>query len=65
MRKFELYRVVESPDKGLIVERDEQGFYYIARLPRTKDNVFASIQEIETAIGQQLEFIEEEFIHDE
>lgn len=65
MRKFELYKVVDHPEKGLIVERDSEGFYAIAKLARTKDNVFSSIEEIEIAIGYKLEFLEEKFIADE
>lgn len=65
MRKFELYRVVEDHSKGLILERDESGFYSIAKLPKTKDNIFASVQEIEIVIGHKLEFMEEQFVNDE
>lgn len=65
MRKFELYRVVDDPGKGLIVERDGDGWYSIVKLAPTKDNIFSSIQEIEVAIGQKLEFIEEQYVADE
>lgn len=65
MRKFELYKVVEDPDKGLILEKDSNGQYYIAKLPRTVDNVFESIEEVEQMIGFKLEFIEEEYVPDE
>lgn len=65
MRRFELYKVVGQPDKGLILEKYNEGWYSIAKLARTKDNVFHSIEEVETAIGCKLEFVEEEFYPDE
>jgi hypothetical protein len=65
MRKFELYKVVEDPGKGLVLEKDSDGQYYIATLPRTIDNVFSSIEEVEKVIGYKLEFMEEEYVPDE
>jgi len=65
MRKFELYRVVENPDQGLVLERHSEGWYSIVKLAQTRDNVFYSIEEVETAIGYKLEFVEEEFYPDE
>lgn len=65
MRKFELYKVVDNPGKGLILEKHSDGWYSIVKLAQTKDNVFSSIEEVETAIGYKLEFVEEEFYPDE
>jgi hypothetical protein len=65
MRKFELYKVVDEPAKGLILEKHNDGWYSIVKLAQTKDNVFYSIEEVETAVGHKLEFVEEEFYPDE
>lgn len=65
MRKFELYKVVDDPSKGLILERSSDGWYSIAKLARTKDNIFSSISEVEEVIGSKLEFMEEQFVEDE
>lgn len=65
VRKFQLYKVKSDPTKGLVVEQDQQGWYYIAKLARTKDNIFASIKEIELVVGVELEFVEEEYISED
>ena len=62
MRKFQLYKIKNDPTKGLVVEQDQEGWYYISRLARTRDNIFSSIKEIETVLNVELEFVEEEYI---
>jgi len=52
---LEAYRLKDNPNKILRITRDDVGWYYIDKLPRNRDNIFSSIEEIEFVINQKLE----------
>lgn len=60
MRYF-IYQLADDPTKGLYIFQDEAGWFYIARLPRSRDNIFSSIEEIELVVNKKLVFKEEYF----
>lgn len=53
--KVLFFKVVEKPDKMLTILQDNVGWYYIARLPLDRDNIWPSIEMIEEHLEVHLE----------
>ena len=51
---FQAYQLLDNPNKMLRIIRDDIGWYYIDKLPRNRDNIFSSIEEIELVVGFKL-----------
>lgn len=52
---LQAYKVLDNPTKILRIVKDDVGWYYIDKLPRDRDNIFASMEEIELVINTKLE----------
>lgn len=52
---LQAYKVKNNPNKMLRIIKDDLGWYYIYNVPRDRNNIFSSIEELEVVINFELE----------
>lgn len=59
--KIQQYEVLtgENKGKGLIILQDDDGWYYIYKLPKDRDNIWPSIEMIEAHLNIKLSLYNE------
>lgn len=53
--KIQAYKVLNMPNKVLLVGQDDAGWYFVWKLGMTRDNIWPDIQSLAQWVGVELE----------